>query len=219
MSGGVLVALESFQHVERARVSGRGRRARRAVRTMAAAAQEQHRRVGCADRAAQLVEKSGIARAVGIGVPFDQHAAGHAADVIPFGARAHVDQPRRGVGLEQGLALRPASRRRNRAATRRPHGVARRQHRFGLAHGERPPGRPRPPAASRMAWPGSIWNDLDHRKSIARRGRGRGMLAGAPHHSMAGRPAGINLVQSTAFSAGRTANPCSARCEPRRLMA
>ena len=45
-------------------------------------------------RGASCSTNCGIARAIRIRVPFDQHAAGNATDVVPFGAGAHVDQPR-----------------------------------------------------------------------------------------------------------------------------
>ena len=88
----ILVALESFQDVERLRIACRRGHASRAVGTLSAAAKKEHRRV---DVSGALIrssfEKFRIAPAVGIDVPLQKRAVRNMADVIPFRAGANVD--------------------------------------------------------------------------------------------------------------------------------
>jgi hypothetical protein len=105
MTFAVFRALEPLEDVERHRVACGGSRTRGAVGTLPAAAKEQQRCLRIVGSGLQLIEKSRIPRAGRIRSPFDQDASRHAADIVPLGARADIDQPRIREGFQNRLSL------------------------------------------------------------------------------------------------------------------
>ena len=87
----ILIALESFEYVERLRVACRRGNASRAVGTMSAAAEEEYRCFGIGGLDSKLGKKFRVAAAVRVRVPFQERAFGNVADVILFRTGANVD--------------------------------------------------------------------------------------------------------------------------------
>jgi hypothetical protein len=93
MAGSVLVSLETFEHVVARGIAGLVRHRRGMMRTPAAAANEHHQRL-LVDLLLELGKKSEVRLAARVGEELDFHCAGNAADPVPLGARAHIDQYR-----------------------------------------------------------------------------------------------------------------------------
>ena len=99
VSVGVLVAFEAFQNVVGVGEACAHGEVGSGVRAHAAAAQEHYQRFRV-HLALELGQEMGVGLVTGIKHPFEFDRARHAADPVPLGTGAHVDEPGAGGQLQ-----------------------------------------------------------------------------------------------------------------------
>src|SRR5437879_13844880 len=103
MAVGILLALESLEHIVGVGITRLGCRCCSVVRACSGAAQEHYRCFGLRDPRLELFEEPWVALAARVRVPFDQYRFRNMTDIVPLGlgeiGRAPGRERRRAGGV------------------------------------------------------------------------------------------------------------------------